>query len=90
MKAVAAVLLLLASTAAWAASCPTDDSKMDAISDFIDEHYGLAFSMINSPPEDMALFEVEFWLYDEAEAACKGTVRVADDCAVSNAEIACS
>lgn len=77
-----AILVLAASPPAWAGECPTVEEKMDAIVVFIDEHYGLAFSMIDSLEGKPDVFKVEFWTY-EPEAECMGLVRVADDCAVS-------
>ena len=78
------LILMLAGCVApaRAGDCPTDEAKLDAISDFIHEHYGNVFSMISSPPEDLRLFELTFWPY-EPEVECTGAVRVADDCAVS-------
>ena len=90
MKALAIVLLVLASTAASAEDCPTDETKMVAISDFIYEHHGSAFTMISSAPEDPALFEVDFWPYNPA-GECSGAARVSDECEVSEEQaLVCS
>lgn len=88
MRQALLALLLCASLGAQA-DCGTDDGKVATVEDFIDAHYDWGFMMV-SPPDDTGLVKVEFWLYDEQETACTGTVRVSDGCEVSDAKIECS
>lgn len=80
---------LAASAPVRAAQCPTEDAKLDAIMVFIEEHYPLNASMIYSVEDDPTLFPVSIYLYDDDETVCEGTVRVSDECEVSDVEVEC-
>ena len=76
---------MLAFTSVQAGDCSTDDAKTEAVADFIEKHYPPAFMMIYSSDRDAELREVDFYPYEPQER-CEGTVRVADDCRITDAE----
>ena len=82
--ALALICILPAASPVHAGDCTTDELKAEAISDFIEEHYGSTFKMIYST--EAGLMEVYFHPYEPQERDCEGKVRVADDCRITDAE----
>ena len=90
MKPVSAGAILfgavLASTSVYAGNCATDDAKAEAVVVFLEEHYGPAFMAVHPPDVKTGLKDVYFHPYQPQERDCEGTVRVANDCRITDAE----